>query len=300
MITSHSAAFLEAKAPSVGATGGANGTAGGVKRFALVCSKTASVRCLVRQVQAHFGAADASKIRVWYVPPPPVAVTAGAGAGGVERKITPQSSPHTLRKAAGTDATVVLPKPIMAADGSLLTLLSRDELLDLTLEQLQLGAFEGGSVLYVETRLRDGSWRSSTRTVPGERSFERAFDMLLKQSHIGHPGRLALVPSSNTAATAHRDSRAVIASVAGANNAPVPRNSVTAAAGAAATAAALSPATPHAACGLSYPQTGLVGLTNLGNTCFMSTALQCVSHTTLLTNYMFADLYLKEVKRLGR
>ena len=40
---------------------------------------------------------------------------------------------------------------------------------------------------------------------------------------------------------------------------------------------------------------GLAGLNNLGNTCFMNSALQCLSNTVQLTNYFLSNEYLGDV-----
>jgi len=45
---------------------------------------------------------------------------------------------------------------------------------------------------------------------------------------------------------------------------------------------------------------GLVGLHNLGNTCFINTPLQCLSHTPLLKDYFLSKSYLRDVNTTNK
>ncbi|CAG9334234.1 unnamed protein product [Blepharisma stoltei] len=47
----------------------------------------------------------------------------------------------------------------------------------------------------------------------------------------------------------------------------------------------------------SSSKLGIVGLQNLGNTCFMNSGLQCVSNTYVLTEHLLSDKYLNEINR---
>lgn len=45
------------------------------------------------------------------------------------------------------------------------------------------------------------------------------------------------------------------------------------------------------------PVAGACGLVNLGNTCYLNSAVQCLSHTPLMRAYILSDMWVAEVNK---
>lgn len=132
-----------------------------------------------------------------------------------------------------------------------------------------------GQVLVIEPQNEDGTWPRQTLQSKSSTAPSRNFTTSSKPSASPYS-------SMSASLIANGDST----NSSGMHNSGVSRGG----AGFSASYNCQEPPSPHI-------QPGLCGLGNLGNTCFMNSALQCLSNTGPLTEYFLKDEYEAEINR---